>query len=410
MRLKVESLAGGGRGVARSGGRVWFVAGALPGEEVEAELEGERAGVIEARVRTVYRESLMRDKAPCPIAGDCGGCDLAHLRREGAADALRAILVGALRHSPPELAAAVARAPVRVSPMAWRLRARLHWDPEAQVLGFFSPRSYRAVDISPCRVVSPRLLATLPELRASLITARCGVGEVEWLEDLESVVAVAGWRGDGNPPRGPVGTLAGWHPLTEAGAIRRGGWGKQGVTMQLPVPLRVPLGAFFQGNRHLVPGLFARVAELAGGLRPELVVDLFGGVGYLAAAAHRGGATRVVVVEAQRSAARAAAENLPAAEVRNVETEDYLAAPPHGTGTLAVLDPPRSGLSPLGRRRLIAWAPDAVLWLACDPAAFGRDAGELLAAGYRLESLEIWDLFAGSHHAETLALFRRLRR
>jgi 23S rRNA (uracil1939-C5)-methyltransferase len=410
MRLKVESLGGGGRGVARSGGRVWFIAGALPGEEVEAELESERAGVIEARARTVYRPSLQREKDPCPVAGVCGGCDLAHLRREGAKDALRAILTGALRHAPPELAAAVAKAPVVVSPMAWRIRARLHWDPESKILGFFSPRSYQAIDISPCRVVTAKLLATLPDLVAALVRTRAGVGEVEWVEDLESETAVAGWRGDGNPPRGPVGTLAGWHPLTEAGAIRRGGWGKQGVVMRLPIPLRVPLGAFFQGNRHLVPQLFARVAEIVKAQAPEAVVDLFGGVGYLAAAARHGGAARIVVVEAQRSAARAAGENLPGADVQAVDAEAYLAAPERPAGTLAILDPPRSGLSAAARRRLVAWAPEAVLWLACDPAAFGRDAAELLAAGYRVESLEIWDLFAGSHHAETLALFRRARR
>ena len=33
--------------------------------------------------------------------------------------------------------------------------------------------------------------------------------------------------------------------------------------------------------------------------------------------------------------------------------------------------------------------------------------GALLGAGYTLESVELWDLFAGSHHVETLASFRR---
>jgi 23S rRNA (uracil1939-C5)-methyltransferase len=410
MRLKVESFAGGGRGVAHSGGRVWFVAGALPGEEVDAELETERAGVIEARVRTVVRASLTREKDPCPVAGTCGGCDLAHLRRDRAGEALRAILAGALRHAPPALAEAVAHARVIVSPMAWRLRARLHWDPEIRVLGFYSRRSYQAVDISPCRVVSPLLLAALPDLRAALERQRTPVGEVEWLEDLESQTAVAGWRGAGNAPRGPVGALAGWHPITEEGALRRGGWGKQGVVMRLPVPLRVPLGAFFQGNRHLVPLLFTRVAELVRSLEPAGVVDLYGGVGLLAAAARAGGAPQVTVVEAQRSAARAAGENLPGAEIHAVSAEQFLAAAPPPAGVLAIVDPPRAGLSPVARRRFIEWAPDAALWLACDPAAFGRDAGELFAAGYRLELLEIWDLFAGSHHAEILALFRRNRR
>jgi len=396
--------------VARAGGRVWFVAGALPGEEVEAELETERAGVIEARAREIVRAGPLREKAPCPVAGECGGCDLAHLRRDRAGEALRAILAGALRHAAPELAAAVARAPVQVSEMAWRLRARLHWDPERAVLGFFSPRSYRAVDLAPCRVVTPRLLAALPAMRDALSRRRAPAGEVEWLEDLESEVAVAGWRSTGDAPREGVPGLSGWHPLTEEGAVRRGGWGKQGVVMRLPIPLRVPLGVFFQGNRHLVPRLFDRVAELVRALAPAAVVDLYGGVGLLAAAARHGGAGQVTVVESQRAAARAAVENLPGATVATAAAEAFLASPPASAGALAIVDPPRAGLSPVARRRFAQWAPDAALWLACDPATFGRDAGELLAAGYRLDLLEIWDLFAGSHHAEILALFRRLRR
>jgi len=409
MRLKIEALAGGGRGVARSGGRVWFVTGALPGEEVDAELEGERAGVIEARVRSVHRASRMREDDPCPAADACGGCDLAHLRREGTADALKAIAAGALRHARPEIAAAVSRAPVVVSPMAWRLRARLHWDPEAHTLGFFGRRSYRVVDVSPCRTLSPLLLGRLPALRAALEARRAQAGEVLWLEDLEGEHAVVGWRGWGGVPRGPVAGVSGWHPVSESGAVVRGGWGKQSVVMRLPVPLRVPIGAFFQGNRHLVPRLFARVGELTRSLRPAAVVDLYGGVGFFAAAARAGGAESVVLVEAQKSAARAAAENLRGAEVLHEDAETYLSSPLPGDGALAVVDPPRAGLSAPARRRLLHWSPQAVLWLACDAATFGRDAGELLGAGYRLELIEIWDLFAGSHHAEILALFHRAR-
>jgi 23S rRNA (uracil1939-C5)-methyltransferase len=409
MRLKIESFAGGGRGVARAGGRVWFVAGALPGEEVDAELETERAGVIEARTRAVVRPVPMREKEPCPVAGACGGCDLAHVRRERAPEALRAILAGALRHAPRELADAVGQAPVVASPMQWRLRARLHWDPAAGVLGFFGPRSFQVVDIAPCRVVTPRLAAALPALRAALARRQAPAVEVDWLEDLAGERAIAGWRGAGAAPRGPVVVIAGWHPLSQEGALRRGGWGKQEVVMQLPIPLRVPLGAFFQGNRHLVPRLFARVSEIARALRPAAVVDLYGGVGLLAAAARDGGVERLAVVEAHRGAARAAALNLPGAAVHAADAEEFLASPPTGSATLAIVDPPRAGMSAQARRRLGQWRPAAILWLSCDPSTFGRDAAELLAEHYRLELLEVWDLFAGSHHAEILALFRRAK-
>ncbi len=86
VRLEITGLAGGGRGVARSGGKVWFVAGALPGEVVDADVERERAGIVEARTREVIAASPWRDPTPCPVAGACGGCDLAHLQRAVAAE------------------------------------------------------------------------------------------------------------------------------------------------------------------------------------------------------------------------------------------------------------------------------------------------------------------------------------
>ena len=405
MRLEIEGLGGGGRGVGRSEGRVVFVAGALPGELVEVEVERRRAGIVEARAVDVLRRSAWREPEPCPAAVRCGGCDLAHVRPEAVADALRAIVVGALRHAPPALAAAVAAAPVVVSPPHWRMRARLHWNPAARRLGFLGPRSHEVAAIDPCRVLSVSLRDALPDLAGWLSTARLPASELVWLETLDASRAVAGWLGAGRPPVATIGALAGCHRLGRDGESR-GGWGDDSLTVDLPRPLRVPVGAFFQGNRHLVPRLFARIAALAGG-ENRRTVDLYGGVGLLGSAARHGGCDEVVVVEAQAVAAEAARRNLPGTTVVTASAECFLNKPGDAVGTLAIVDPPRQGLSAEARRGLLEWAPAAVLLLSCDAARFGRDAGALLGAGYRLDTLELWDLFGGTHHAEILAHFSR---
>jgi 23S rRNA (uracil1939-C5)-methyltransferase len=407
VRVEIEGLGGGGWGVARRGGKVWFVAGALPGEVVEAEVQRKRAGVVEARLTEVVKASPWRESDPCPVAGTCGGCDLAHVKREVTAEALRDATRGAFRHAPPDLSEAVRTAPVVVSEMAWRLRARLHWDAAGRTLGFLGARSHTTVDISPCRVISRLLLDALPRMARALAAAGLGDGEVEWLENLAASAAVAGWRGRGTPPEPPVRGLAGWHPIGEGGALLSGGWGAVGMVMELPVPLRVPVGAFFQGNRHLVPRLFDRVGELVRAHGHARVVDLYGGVGFFAAAAKRAGATAITVVEGSRVAAEAAAANLSGALVLAVSAEEYLRGAGEGLGTLAILDPPRAGLSASALEGVLRWAPAGILMLACDAACFGRDAGILLRGGYTLASLELWDLFAGSHHVEILADLRR---
>ena len=407
MRIEIDGLGGGGRGVARRGGKVWFVAGALPGEVVEAEVERKRAGIVEARLTEVVKASPWREADPCPVAFTCGGCDLAHVKREVAAEAIREATVGSLRHALPELSDAVSAAPVVVSEMGWRLRARLHWDAAGRTLGFLGPRSHTTADISPCRVVSRLLLDAIPRMERALSAAGLADGEVEWLENLASSAAVAGWRGRGVPPEVKVRGLAGWHPIGEGGALLSGGWGAVGMVMALPVPLRVPVGAFFQGNRHLVPRLFDRVGELVRAHGHARVVDLYGGVGFFAAAAKRAGAAAITVVEGSRVAAEAAAANLTGALVLAVSAEEYLRGAGEGSGTLAIIDPPRAGLSSTALEGALRWAPAGILMLSCDAACFGRDAAIMLRSGYSLASLELWDLFAGSHHVEILADFRR---
>jgi 23S rRNA (uracil1939-C5)-methyltransferase len=177
--------------------------------------------------------------------------------------------------------------------------------------------------------------------------------------------------------------------------------------MDLPIQLRVPVGSFFQANRHLVPKLFARVGELVRAHGHARVVDLYAGVGFFAAAARRAGASAITAIEGSRVAAEAAAINLPGALVLAQSAEGYLEDPGVGRGTLAIIDPPRAGLTAAATAGLVRWLPEGIVLLSCDAAHFGRDAAQLLAFGYKLTSLELWDLFAGSHHVEILADFRR---
>ena len=73
---------------------------------------------------------------------------------------------------------------------------------------------------------------------------------------------------------------------------------------------------------------------------------------------------------------------------------------------LLLVDPPRTGapgIGPLARDL----GPRRVVYVACDAGALARDAAALTAAGFRLETLQLVDMFPGTHHSETLAAFGR---
>jgi 23S rRNA (uracil1939-C5)-methyltransferase len=417
VTLRAEKLVGGGRALAHHAGATWMVAGALPGELVLAKPTRRRAGIVEAdTVALLESPHAGRNSDPCPHSERCGGCDWPHITPEAGAR-LKVVAAADAARSRPLLAAMLEQAPVVASPLAYRLRARLHWDPEHRTLGFFEVRTHTVAPIPSCRILSPDLMAALPTFIDAL-SRRCPQRvDLEWLQGSRPGDAVAGMRtARGGPSRIDPSWIpdrddidarvAGFHGLDRAGEIR-GGWGSDTVTFDLPIPLKVPIGAFFQGNRHLIRALFDRVAELAGA-DTDPIFDLHAGVGFLAAAALSRGERPAFLVEPHRVAARAAARNLPAVTVAVGRTaEEFVASGDLPGDALVLTDPPRSGLTKSLRNHLVDWRPGRVLMLGCDPATWARDAGVLLDHGYTVRSVELFDLFPSTHHVEILALLER---
>lgn len=417
--LDITKVIGGGRGLAHHQGEVWMVTGALPGERVRVTPTGKRQGIVEAdTVEVLSSPNAAREAHPCPHSPVCGGCDWPHVRDEPGA-ALKAEIAAEAARGYPDLSLLLREAPVMASPSAYRLRARLHWDPTRRVLGFYRHRSNSVESIPKCQILSPRLVKSLPSLTEALAHSCPKTADLEWLENLDGSQAVAGLR---RTPRGPNLDVShipaadsldigpdGFHLLEDSGGLSRL-WGRDHVRMALPVALEVPLGTFFQGNRHLVPWLFQRVTQLVGP-DPVPTWDLHAGVGFLAAAAHTAASRPLVLAETFRPSGRAARRNLPDADVRIARSaEDVLRrAGRLPTEALVIVDPPRAGMSPNLRRRLAAWHPDRILMIACDPATWARDAAEMIGKGYSLTHLELIDLFPSTHHVEVLSMLAKPR-
>ena len=418
VTLTAEKLIGGGRALAHHDGRTWMVEGALPGETVTALESRRRAGITEARTIAVVSDPHpCRLSDFCPQGGVCGGCDWPQVDPIGGAK-LKAAAAAEAARGASDLARLVAAAHIHTSGPGYRLRARLHWDPATRQIGFYETRSQQVSPIAGGRILSPTLMAALPAIRQAL-TDRCpGPVDLEWIEGSDPSEAVAALRAaKGGPTWVPptwipeasevAGTVTGFHIVSRTGDLIPG-WGTQTVSYDLPIPLTVPMGAFFQGNRHLLRPLFDRVADLVGdGTQP--VFDLHAGVGFLAAAAASRGDHPLTLVEPNRCAAKAAASNLPAAAVTVGRTAEQWIAdqddlPQDAT---VITDPPRTGMNRPLRKGLAAWMPQRIVMLGCDPATWARDAKILCEAGYQPTSLELFDLFPSTHHVEILAVLER---
>ena len=71
-----------------------------------------------------------------------------------------------------------------------------------------------------------------------------------------------------------------------------------------------------------------------------------------------------------------------------------------------VLDPPRSGAKRDVCEAIVRLQPRRVAYVACDPAALGRDLRTFSELGYDCAGLEAFDMFPMTHHVECVVALR----
>ncbi|MBB3101704.1 23S rRNA (uracil(1939)-C(5))-methyltransferase RlmD [Azomonas macrocytogenes] len=423
QRLVIERLAHDGRGIAFLEGRSWFVAGALPDEQVEARVLGARGKIVEARCEQVFSASPARREEACPHARECGGCSLQHVSQADQLVLKQRSLAEQLARL-ADLAPNVWAAPLTGPEWGYRRRARLavRWDANSRRLavGFRAAASQAIVPIEQCPVLVQSLRRLFPDLPRFLqgFDRPRSIGHVELFSgtadallvrhlgplaqsDAKRMAVFCHERGvqlwlqdEGEPePADPRQKLA----------YRLDPWG-------LEVNYRP--GDFVQVNESVN---LAMVSQALAWLAPqpdERILDLFCGLGNFALPLARRAQAVVGVegVEAMVARARLNAEDngLKMAHFHQADLSNSLVRMPWAAGGFpaVVLDPPRDGALAVVRQ-MQALGAQRVLYISCNPATLARDAAELNRQGYRLERAGVLDMFPQTAHVEAMALFKK---
>ncbi len=398
LTLAVERPAVGGPMIARDGGRVVLVSGAIPGERVTARVDRVAKQVVFATATEVIEASP--DRRPAFADPLCGGCIYSHIayarqlqiKSEVIADAFARI--GRLT-----LPAAV---PVAASPEeGYRMRARLH--ARGGRIGFFREGTHDLCDARLTRQLLPSTGEVIDRLGQALRSFGGVVREIELSENVGASERVVHLETTEPLDRRAFESVTAIDGLTAAPYVT-----DEIAAAGQALRFRRHVRAFFQGNRYLLGDLVAQVASLVpAGSR---VLDLYAGVGLFAVAAAALRGSTVWAVEADPHAAddlRANAAPFGAAltPVRD-HVEAFLAERPPAP-QVAIVDPPRTGLSAEALDALIALRAPRVIYVSCDVATLARDARRLVAAGYQIDRADAFDLFPNTPHVETVVLFDR---
>ncbi len=405
-------MAYGAHAVARVDGKVVFVRGAAPHEEVEVVLREQHERYAFADVVTVRSPSPARRPAPCPYLPRCGGCPWQHIDYDAQLAAKQRIVTDQLQRLG---GLTVAVAPPLASARALGYRRRLKLRVADGVVGFHAAASHDLVAIEHCLLAEVSVDAAIVWLTDLVGALRTDVRRLEIAAtgDGEHVVIVGEAQGQWEEVDDEA--CRAWRAAHErvAGVLLRGrGWtrswgdGTVAVAAADGPPLRVRAFGFTQvndaANRLLVEQVVRRVAPCPG-LR---VLDLYAGAGNLSLPLRRAGAI-VTAVEQDRGTAadaRANGEREPGPPLRVMAMPSERAvrqlADAGEQFDAVVLDPPRSGAAACVASLVRLQVPRLV-YVSCDPSTLARDL-KALSRVYRVDDAQPIDFFPHTYHVETV--------
>lgn len=435
IELHIDTLAFQGGGVARhtegtQAGKKVFVLGALPGDTVMARILSQDKRHDQALCVRVIEPSPARRAAACPASDSCGGCPLQTLARSEQLRWKRRFVEDALMHIG-------GFAQTEVSGLMqdcvsagdeWGYRNKVEFEVAAQgnrlALGMHSRGSEVFVPVERCLLLpkgyedAPKRLAgalsyALKEDGALL--RRVGIR----VSRITRAVEVALWMEPGPCKRSFVARVIG-DALPSTSLVRvlidgetaarkvkgvealagRGYWRESLNDYEY----RISAPSFFQVNTPVAQRMVTATLDL---LKPtgKRVLDLYSGAGSftLPLAEH---ASEVEAVELEGSSIRDLRRNL---EVNGLDALAHggdvaRMLPDLVPADAAIIDPPRSGLSPEARTALIAARIPLLAYVSCDPTTLARDLRALVTGGYEVRNVLSYDLFPQTYHVESLVL------
>ncbi|QFT33556.1 23S rRNA (uracil(1939)-C(5))-methyltransferase RlmD [Labrenzia sp. THAF82] len=404
--LEVSSLGHRGDGIAVTEDGQIYVAGALPGETVLAD-------VVNGRAKNPHWQTTSPDRIEpvCRHYEKCGGCALQHLSEAPYLAWKRSLVEKSLSDRGIDFAVqdvVAATVDGRRRAVFTATRAGRH-----TLLGYHEKSSHRLVDVHECPVLDPDIVRALPGLRSLAAQLLPKKGELR-LTVLSTTAGldVAIEKADKTYER-KIPSLS--QKTVELDLARLT------VNGEILLETRPPLldmggvgivaspGGFTQATRSAEVALSKLVLEGIGNTKS--VADLFSGVGTFALRLAR--VANVHAVEGDAAAISAFDKALRKPQgLKKVTFEKRdlyrrpLVAHELEPFDAVVFDPPRAGAQAQAEQ-LANSKVKKVVAVSCNPATLARDLRILIDSGFVLQTVTPVDQFAYSPHIEVVAVLTR---
>jgi len=364
-----------GQGVSREGG-ITFIEKVLPGEQGTAVIYRQAKGVRFAKVLELTRKSSLRTKPECLLYNKCGGCQYLHTSYKDEIKYKHEALLYELRDLIDN------NISIKIYPakkrFGYRNRIQIHYSRKTGQFGYVSKYFSALIPVDgcllPCEVIQRELKNLYKNGQwKSLIpenSPESGVCEVYL-------------------PPGAVKPKISWNrPYAD------GGFSQINETMNHTL-------------RNLVEEAYNNYSRVE---KIQSIFDLFGGDGNLTRNLLH---TRITVIDAYVTERETQKSNVSGIHIKQnlykknalQELQIKLKKMDIHSPDLLIFDPPRKGIANI-KQWVTTFPASFVFYISCNPATFKRDAA-VLKKLYTIEELNLIDLFPGTRHFETFAVFKK---
>ena len=443
--IKIEDIGVNGEGIGKVEGYTLFVKDAVIGDTVEAVITKAKKSYGYAKMLRVIEASPYRVDRKCPVARQCGGCQIQELSYEAQLDFKTRKVYGNLERiggfSSEVLDSVMEPIYGMEEPFYYRNKAQFPIGTNRTgevVTGFYAGRTHQIIPNLDCALgvgVNKDILEVIIEFMNDNHISAYDEETKKGL--IRHVLIRYGFRsgeimvcfvinGDNFPKSEQLVDkllkISGMTSITysvnkentnvimgkEIGVL----WGQSYITDYIgDVKYQISPLSFFQVNPVQTEKLYGIALEYAGLKGEETVWDLYCGIGTISLFLARK-AKKVYGVEIIPQAIDDARNNARINEIENAEffvgkAEEVLPQQYEANRVYAdiiVVDPPRKGCDETLLRTMVDIQPDRIVYVSCDSATLARDLKYLCEHGYELKKVRPVDQFPHTTHVETVCL------
>ena len=441
--VSIEDISEDGAGIGKLDGYIWFIKDAVIGDVVRARAMKMKKNYGFARLMEILTPSEARVEPKCPVARQCGGCQLQAMSYEEQLKFKERKVKNHLLRIGKFKEDEIHMLPIMGMKEPWRYRNKAQFpfglDKNGNIVaGFYAGRTHDIIECEDCLLgveenkdilgiikgfmrvhgIRPYDETTHKGLvRHALIRKGFHSGEImvclvingkdipakeQLVEELCQVKGMTSISYSINQEKTNVIMGKEIVNLYGPGYITDN---IGNVTYQIS-----PL-SFYQVNPVQTEKLYGTALEYAGLTGNETVWDLYCGIGtislFLAQNAKKVYGVEIVPQAIEDARRNAALNNITNAEFFTGKAEEVLPEQYEKNKVYAdviVVDPPRKGCDQVCLDTILKMAPKRVVYVSCDSSTLARDLRYLADGGYEVEKVRCCDMFGQSCHVETVVL------